>query len=211
MTLFRALPLAFVVLCGGTACAQTPQDEPASLPTSRPGLYDCDGCEVASEPSPDTLDWRVTLPPEGEPGEPLILSGRVFQPDGVTPAPGVVLYFHQTNAAGLYRSILSTARGGRRDGMIEGWLVTDADGRYEVTTIRPAPYPNAALPAHVHVYVKEPARRPYYLDDFVFEDDPYVTSAYRARQELRGGSGILTLRGTPDEGWRGQRDLVLEP
>ncbi len=33
-------------------------------------------------------------------------------PDGETPASGVVFYIHQTNAAGLYRSIQSTSGGG---------------------------------------------------------------------------------------------------
>ena len=66
------------------------------------------------------------------------------------------------------------------------------------------------MPAHVHVYVKEPERRPYYVDDFVFEGDPYVTPVYRAEQELRGGSGITRLTRDGTGGWRGQRDIVLE-
>ena len=60
------------------------------------------------------------------------------------------------------------------------------------------------------VYVKEPERRPYYLDDFVFEGDPYLTPAYRANQELRGGSGIIGLTRNPDGSWQGSRDIVLE-
>ena len=198
-----------LVMGSGTACSQTP-DARVPAPPSRPGLFACDGCEAAEERDPSELSWQVVLPPEGEPGDRLVLSGRVFEPDGVTPASGVVLYFHQTNAAGLYRSVQSTARGGRRDGMIEGWLATDDVGRYEVTTVRPGPYPSASLPAHVHVYVKEPDRPPYYLDDFVFDDDPYVNTPYRDAQELRGGSGILTLAGSAEGGWLGQRDLVLE-
>lgn len=177
----------------------------------RSDLYTCEGCEAAEERDAEALDWRVSLPPEAEPGEPLVLSGRVFHPDGRAPASGVVLFFHQTNAEGLYRSVTSTARGGRGDGIIEGWLATDAEGRYEVRTVRPAPYPDGTLPAHVHVYVKEPGRRPYYLDDFVFEGDPMVNSAYREAQELRGGSGLLTLTRDASGLWRGHRDIVLEP
>lgn len=203
---------ALVLMLSGSACSQTPQQEtgePAQQ-LSRPDLYLCDGCEVATERSPDELDWHVELPPEGEPGERLVLSGRVFEPGSTTPAPGVVLYIHHTNAEGLYRSTLSTASGGHDDGMIEGWLVTDVAGRYEITTIKPAPYPNGGMPAHVHVYVKEPERRPYYVDDFVFEGDPHVTPVYRAEQELRGGSGIIRLTRDGTGGWRGQRDIVLE-
>lgn len=199
-------------ILSGSACSQTPQPEAskAARQPTRPGLYQCEGCEAATERSPDELDWQADLPPTGEPGERLVLAGRVLMPDGETPAPGVVLYLHQTNAEGLYRSILTTSGGGRGDGIIEGWLVTDAAGRYEITTIKPAPYPRGGMPAHVHVYVKEPERRPYYLDDFVFESDQYLTPAYRADQELRGGSGIIQLTRDSDGVWRGHRDVVLE-
>lgn len=203
---------ALMLLLSGSACSQTPQQragEAARRPP-RPNLYQCEGCEAATDRSPDELDWQVRLPPEGEPGERLVLSGHVLMPDGETPAPGVVLYLHQTNAEGLYRSTLSTAEGGRRDGIIEGWLVTDEAGRYEIITIKPAPYPRGGIPAHVHVYVKEPERRPYYLDDFVFEGDPHLTPAYRAGQERRGGSGIIRLTRNSDGVWRGYRDIVLE-
>lgn len=204
--------IALMLLLGGPACSQAPQPEgsEATQQPSRPGLYQCDGCEVTTEHAPDELDWRVDLPPAGEPGERLVLSGHVFLPDGGTPAPGVVLYLHHTDAEGRYRSRTSTSRGGRGDGIIEGWLVTDAAGQYEITTIRPAPYPEGGMPAHVHVYVKEPERRPYYIDDFVFEGDPYLTPAYRAGQELRGGSGVVRLTRGPDGSWQGRRDIVLE-
>lgn len=200
------------LLLAGAACAQTPQQEAADTtrPPSRPGLYRCDGCERAMARAPDKLDAQVRLPPEGEPGERLVLMGRVLQPDGETPAPGVVLYVHQTNAEGYYRSRLSTGGGGADDGMIEGWLVTDAAGRYTVETIRPAPYPRGGMPAHIHIYVKEPERRTYYVDDVVFEDDPHVTPAYRAAQELRGGSGIVRLTRHEEGHWEARRDIVLE-
>lgn len=206
----RLAVAALVVLSSGSSCSQTPDPE-AARPASRPDLYACDGCEAAEERAPESLEWQVTIPPDGEPGERLVLSGRVLLPDGETPAPGVVLYVHQTNTEGLYRSIRSTERGGRGDGILEGWLATDAAGRYEIRTIRPAPYPDAEIPAHVHVYVKEPERRPYYIDDFVFEGDPHVTADYRAAQELRGGSGIVRLARADAGGWRAERDIVLEP
>ncbi len=94
--------------------------------------------------------------------------------------------------------------------MIEGWLASDSAGRYEISTIKPAPYPDGGMPAHIHVYVKEPERHPYYIDDFVFEGDPHVTPDYRAKQELRGGSGITQLTHSADGSWQGHRDIVLE-
>ncbi|MEO0557543.1 MAG: intradiol ring-cleavage dioxygenase [Bacteroidota bacterium] len=204
----RFILVGLALVLGGQTCAS--QTNSADRPPSRPGLYDCDGCEVTEEVAPDTLDWAVRLTPEGEPGQRLQVSGRVWMPDGETPARDVVLYIQQTNADGLYRSIESTAGGGCQDGMIQGWLKTDSEGRYAFDTIRPAPYPALGQPAHIHIYVKEPGRRLYYIDDVVFEDDPLLTAEARRTLEGRGGSGILRPVQDENGGLRGHRDIVLE-
>ncbi len=194
------------------ACAQAPQQgtNGSGSSSQRADLYRCEGCEAAAEAAASDLDWRVKIAGGDEAGQRLVLSGRVLKPDGNTPAPGVILYLHQTNAEGIYASVPGAFGWAQRHGKLRGWLVTDSLGRYEITTIRPAPYPNRDLPAHVHVFVKEPDRRPYYLDDFVFEGDPSITQKYRSDQELRGGSGIIRLARAADGSWSGHRDIVLE-
>ena len=180
------------------ACAQPPDE------AARPAPYPCEGCEVVRRPSPDTLGWRLAMASDDEPGARLVLDGRVLQADGRTPAPGVVLYLHQTDATGVYR---------RDDGgalALQGWLKTDADGRYRIETVRPGPYPSGTMPAHVHVYVGEPGRAPYYLNDVVFADDPLVTEAYRATLLDGPDPGVVSLTRTAS-GWRGERDFVLAP
>lgn len=204
--------IVFAIMLSVPACAQTPQQDANGPGTSsqRPDLYRCEGCEAAAEPTASDINWRVKIAGDNEAGERLILSGRVFKPDGKTPAPGVVLYLHHTNAEGIYASAPGASGWAQRHGKLHGWLMTDSLGRYEITTIRPAPYPNRGLPAHVHVFVKEPDRRPYYLDDFVFEGDSFITQKYRSDQELRGGSGIIRLARAADGSWSGHRDIVLE-
>lgn len=133
-------------------------------------------------------------------GQKILLTGTVYQPDGMTPAPGVLLYYYQTNPEGRYlhkpeepRSMAPNAQG-QTHGYIRGWVKSDAEGRYWIYTIRPGTYPSRDFPAHVHVTVKEPnAINEYYIDDFVFDDDRLLTSAYRQRQECRGGSGVVRL------------------
>ena len=121
-----SLLLVLALLLGGPACSQASGEATTGdPPPSRPDLDLCDGCEEAFARTPDDLGWRATLPPEGEPGERLVVSGRVVGSDGETPAPGVVLYFHQTNAEGLYQSRTSTARGGPTDGMIDFEVLVD--------------------------------------------------------------------------------------
>ncbi|NNF57518.1 MAG: intradiol ring-cleavage dioxygenase [Rhodothermaceae bacterium] len=202
--------LLFSILTATAACSQSPSPATPAQGTPRPNLYACEGCEAVYDHPEGDLDWQLTIPPEDEPGEVLVLTGRVFKPDETTPAPGVILYVHHTNAEGLYPQRGGEAGWGRRHGYLHGWLKTDAGGRYRITTIRPAPYPNASLPAHIHLYVGEPERRPYYIDDVVFEDDPWVTDRYRDAAENRGGSGIIALMLDDDDTWRGTHDIVLE-
>ncbi len=177
----------------------------------RDDLFVCEGCEAIYERSFDDLSWRTTIPPEDEPGEPLVLAGRVFQSDGKTPAAGVIIYAYHTNAQGVYPTRGDERGWARRHGYLRGWVETDAEGRYQFTTIRPALYPSRSAPAHIHLVIKEPGRQEYWIDQVVFEDDPHVDDRYREERRERGGSGIIRL--TKDESgvWQGRRDIVLEP
>lgn len=196
--LFRLL--LGLVLLSASACAQQ----------ARPDLYDCEGCEAIYEHSFDDLDWQTTIPPETEAGEPLILSGTVYQTDGTTPAPGVIVYAYHTNNEGVYPTRGGETGWARRHGSLRGWAKTDDRGRYLFRTIRPAPYPGRRSPAHIHMTVKEPDHPEYWIEEVVFVDDPFVTSAYRGEQEGRGGSGIVDLTRDDEGGWQGVRDIVLE-
>ena len=69
---------------------------------------------------------------------------------------------------------------------------TNEKGEYKFVTLRPAPYPGRTDP--VHITVKEAGLPEYYLDEFIFDDDPLLTDAKRQKLENRGGSGILKLK-----------------
>ncbi len=93
---------------------------------------------------------------------------------------------------------------------MRGWAVTDAQGRYRFRTIQPAPYPDLTMPAHIHLMIGEPGRRPYYIDDIVFGGEFKVDDAYRRRQEFRGGSGTVKLAKDARGRWLAKRGIVLE-
>jgi protocatechuate 3,4-dioxygenase beta subunit len=186
-------------------CARAGAVSPA-----RPDLYHCDGCEAALERSPTGLASSARMARSGDPGEPMILRGTVRHADSDTPAANVIVYAYQTNAAGLYADGSDESRQSRRHGRLRAWARTGGDGRYSFDTIKPAPYPDHTMPAHVHLMIAEPGRRPYYLDQVVFAGEFGVTPEYRARQELRGGSGITRLRRTGAGQWLATRDIVLE-
>jgi protocatechuate 3,4-dioxygenase beta subunit len=104
------------------------------------------------------------------------------------------LYYYHTDANGYYANREGLDRRVIRHGYIRGWVKSDENGRYAIYTVRPAPYPNANIPAHIHPAIKEPTMNEYYIDEFHFDDDKLLTSALRRTFENRGGSGILRLR-----------------
>jgi protocatechuate 3,4-dioxygenase beta subunit len=59
--------------------------------------------------------------------------------------------------------------------------------------LRPARYPDSRAVEHIHPVIKEPGISEYWIDEFVFADDPYLDKNERKGIE-RGGSGIITLR-----------------
>ena len=123
----------------------------------------------------------------------------------------MVVYAHQTNAEGLYAGGSAESEWSRRHGRLRGWVRTGEDGRYEFSTVKPGRYPDRSDPAHIHLTVLEPGRRPYWIDDVVFAGEPGVAGAYTAEREDRGGSGIVRLQRKSEGGWLAERNIVLEP
>jgi protocatechuate 3,4-dioxygenase beta subunit len=143
---------------------------------------------------PPLLQSADTSAGWNEPGERLLVTGTVYQLDGTTPAPGVIVYYWQTDHKGYYSPGAGMNEKAKRHGHIRGWVKTDTKGRYSIYTSMPAPYPGDKVPAHIHPLVKEPGLpNEYYIDEFVFDNDKYLTSAHRNSLENRGGSGILRL------------------
>jgi protocatechuate 3,4-dioxygenase beta subunit len=169
----------------------------------------CDGCEAIFEGMPKSFSWETTIADAKEPGEPLEISGTIYQVDGKTPAAGVILYVYHTDAKGYYSPAPGATGLAKRHGHLRGWVKTSENGRYRFRTIKPAAYPGRKDPAHIHPIVKEPDKNEYYIDEFRFDDDPLLTREERAREEKRGGSGVIKLTKNQNGVWAGQRDIIL--
>lgn len=127
----------------------------------------------------------ITLVAADEPGSPLRVTGQVFLPDGETPAAGIVLYVYQTDLTGRYNRLP------RWWPRLRGWLKTDAEGRYQYRTIRPASYPNSSIAQHVHTQLWGDGVPAQWGKDLNFADDPFVSAQDKTRSAAAGRFGWI--------------------
>lgn len=183
---------------------------------NKPGAQDkkvggnCEGCEAVYEsPTPFTeLNEIDTLPDFNEPGPKILISGTIFKPDGKTPAPGVVLYVYHTDQEGNYSKKQNSKGWEQRYGYIRGWVKTDANGHYKLFTLVPASYPNSNNPKHIHPTIKEPGYSEYWIDEYVFDDDPLLPAAEKNRANPVGSNGVLKTE-MRDGMLFAKRDIIL--
>ena len=112
-------------------------------------------------------------------GQRIAVSGRVLDDSG-RPVPHTMIEIWQANAAGRYihmKDDWPAPIDPNFTGM--GRVVTDIDGRYSYTTIRPGAYPwgnhkNAWRPAHIHLSLLGPAFATRLVTQMYFPDDPLI-------------------------------------
>jgi protocatechuate 3,4-dioxygenase beta subunit len=143
-------------------------------------------------------DNDLTRQHAGEPlGERIIVAGRVLDEDGRA-VPHTLIEIWQCNAAGRYlharddhpAPLDPNFSGGGR-------MMTDAQGQYQFTTIKPGAYPwrnhhNAWRPAHIHFslfgtsFQSRLVTQMYFPNDPLFPFDPIMQSVpdERARERL---------------------------
>ena len=86
-----------------------------------------------------------------------------------------------------------------------------ADGSYEFRTIKPGSYPGTRNAAHIHAYVSGANYPEYWIDEFWFEDDPFVTVEMKRKFGGKGSfSSVLSLQRGSDGVLRGVRDIKVE-
>jgi len=141
-------------------------------------------------------DADLTRQHAGAPiGERITVSGRVMDTEG-KPLRNTLVEVWQANSAGRYLH-----RRDNWDAPLDpnfsgaGRCVTDDDGRYSFTTIKPGPYPwgnhyNAWRPAHIHfsllgrAFTQRLVTQMYFPSDPFFAYDPIYQSAGDARERM---------------------------
>jgi len=140
-------------------------------------------------------DADLTRQHDGEPlGERVIVAGRVLGSDG-RPLRHQLVEIWQANAAGRYRHEVDT-----HDAPLDpnfsgaGRALTDDDGWYRFTTVKPGAYPwgnhaNAWRPNHVHVslfgraFTERLVTQMYFPGDPLLRIDPIFQSVPAAARE----------------------------
>lgn len=144
---------------------------------------------------------RIAEPTEGD--ERLILSGTVFGRDN-QPRQGVTVYAYQTDRRGLYRYMPWDPP------RLRGWTQTDALGRYEFHTIKPASYPWGGTPAHIHMTVAVPGKAEWWIPQLSFAGDPSLSARMISQESGKGRfASIQPLQPERDGVLRCVRDIRI--
>ncbi len=154
----------------------------------------CEGCELMYVGMPGNLSSEHTSPGWKKGNQKLILTGKVYESDGKTPASEVIIYYWHTDDNGLYSSDDQTPKDANEHGRLRGWIKSDKNGNYKIFTSRPAAYPNDEIPQHIHLAIKEPDINNAYYADLYFDDDPlYLKHKKRYGKLDRAGTEILRV------------------
>lgn len=144
------------------------------------------------------LESDLTIAGPGEPiGERITVAGRITDGDG-RPVRHQLVEVWQANSAGRYVHLNEQHPAPLDPNFTgNGRVLTDAEGRYRITTIKPGPYPwgnhrNAWRPAHIHFslfghdFSQRLVTQMYFPGDPLFDLDPIYQSItdQRARDAL---------------------------
>ena len=91
----------------------------------------------------------IQLAKENEPGEPLIVSGKVIGGKDFKPIEGAYLFLYQTDSSGIY----NTSGGPDNEARIRGTVQTNESGCFKIKTILPGDYPGQKNSRHLHYVV----------------------------------------------------------
>ena len=155
--------------------------------------------------------WKIRITAENEPGIPMIVAGKVVDEHGAA-IPGVKVYVYHTDADGLYQKKGPDGRslGGFR---LNGTMWTNAEGKFEFRTIRPAPYPGSKSGEHFHFKLTEGGIPDHFANIEFYDDRPrnkLVVSIGKQGESSRYDTSFAWKEDTWKEGAKETKGQRLE-
>lgn len=154
----------------------------------------------------------VTMVTADEPGSALVVAG-VVRDTGGKPVPGARLFVFHADDSGRYTP---TEAMNEPNSRLFAFLVSDAEGKFEIRTVRPGQYPERKdvagdakfIPRHIHFEVGAPGFAGYRCQ-MIFDDDERVTDHWKQWAKT-GRHPIAHVAQGPDGVRRATCDLMLE-
>ena len=114
---------------------------------------------------------RTIIAHLNEPGQRLVVSGRILQNDCETPISGAMLEVWHANDAGCYSINLDCPTGNPENDNynLRGKMFSDENGQYAFETVLPGYYANR--PRHIHIKITTPNEE-VLISQLYFEGDP---------------------------------------
>jgi protocatechuate 3,4-dioxygenase, beta subunit len=197
---FRIFQLYFLLLlilfisCYGQINSKNQNRNVSEMKTENVIGGGCEGCELMYVGMPEKILPEHTSLGWTDGKQKLLLTGKVFQLDGKTPASDVIIYYWHTDDKGLYSSNNQTPEKAKEHGKLRGWVKSDKEGNYIIKTSRPAAYPKDNIPQHIHLSIKEPVIPNEYYADLYFDDDPlYLKHKKKYGKIDRAGTELLRV------------------
>lgn len=191
------LPCLFVIMMTQSSCAQ--KDSTASIKDAaallKNGSATVSG--ILSDKKyislhPDT-DFRklikeyctagtLAIAMDNEPGRKIKVIVTVKGADSL-PVVNALVYLYQTDSRGWYAAgspHVGGNEGDMRHARLFGYVKTNANGQFELHTIKPSGYPRSDLPAHIHIHFEAAGYQPY-VTELLFDDDERLVGNIRTQ------------------------------
>ena len=196
------LGLALALAAGACGDDNPPTVVATTVPASTGGCADSTG--AVDESATLELGPAPGLPATTAPGEPMVISGTVYDV-ACTPLEGVTLHVWQTDGAGVY------GPGHGTDTIeccyLQGTVRTDSAGRYRLVTVRPGHYQGESPPPPAHIHLDARHQQGALQAEIVFSDDPYLSNP-----DLDGYLVVTLVPSADDPAVQeGTADLILTP
>ena len=187
---------------------------PTAILGAKPEVTDVQGCEVTTKDYYGVGPFYTDNPPvkttdqlasSNEPGERLIITGRVTNLDCTEMIANAIIDVWHANDSGEYDNVGYNLR---------GQFKTNSQGFYSFETIRPGKYLNGNQyrPSHIHFKITAPGKETlvtqlYFKGDTDIDKD---AAASITSGTFNATHRIIELKKNNDDKWEGNWDIVVD-